>query len=389
MAIAVTSDASAFKRTANLPAASTAYTMCGWFMLTTDRNTFSGALGIANAVDGASFHQLGTDSDGTTLKIWSQTTSTNVAALSLNTWYFGAMTCSGTGAGTLIGYVRALTANALTSAAVAGTSFTPGAAEWGRDCVTGEFITGRIHACGMANVVLSADELLELSYFHEPQLDGIRSLNVFYPTIEAANSDATVDRSGNARNATATVGALADSPPLLWRSIPPSLPMPASSTGALSGTSSLSFTTAANLVGGAALSAVSTITFTPAASMLAIAPLSATSSITFTTSSNLVGTANLAGTSSVTFAPSANLVGDAALTAASSVTFTPAANLAGAAALTGTSSVTFTVAGDLAAVASGELTGTTSITFTITGNLTAIGAPAEGEYIVLRRRRRM
>jgi len=223
MAIAVTSDASAFKRTANLPAASTAYSIWGWFRLTTDRNTFTGLVGLANAVDGASFHQLGTDSDGTTLKIWSQTTSTNVAALSTNTWYFGAMTCSGTGAGTLIGYVRALTANALTSASIAGTSFTPGAAEWGRDCVTGEFISGEIHACGMSNAVLSADELLELSYFHEPQLDGIRSLNVFYPTIESVNTNATVDRSGNARNATATVGALVDAPALLWRSPSPNL----------------------------------------------------------------------------------------------------------------------------------------------------------------------
>lgn len=216
MAIVVSGDASAFKRTANLQTA-TAHSMWGWFMLTSDRNTFVGLLGLANAVDGASFQQLGTDSDGTTVKIWSHATSTNVVAMSLNTWYFGAMTCAGTGAGQLIGYLRAITANALTSASIAGVSFTPGAAEWGRDCITGEYMAGRIHACGSCNAVLSAEELLELSYFHEPQADGIRSINVFYPCLEATAALCKVDRSGNGRDATATEGALADSPPLLWR----------------------------------------------------------------------------------------------------------------------------------------------------------------------------
>lgn len=240
MAVAVTSDASAFKRAANLPSA-TSISIWGWFFFTdvAPAGRFWGPLGYGN-IDSATNQISSSSAGGTALSIFSSAGSS--AALftpSANTWYFCALTCAGTGAGQLVGYVRALTANAFTTASVTGASPTFNGAEWGRDGFTGDYIAGRIHACGMCDAVLSADELLRLSYFHEPQFSGIRSLNVFYPTIESVNTNANIDRSGNGRNATATVGALADSPSLLWRYVAPAMPMAAAATGtvALSGSS--------------------------------------------------------------------------------------------------------------------------------------------------------
>ncbi len=244
MAVVVNSDASVFKRTANLPAA-TSFSMWGWFYFGTDRNTYTGLLALADTSNGnpAEYIQLATDVDGTSLRLWDVDDNTSVfATLAPGTWYFGAITCAGTGANQCTAYVRTPTANTFTTASLtldATDSFTPAVAEWGRDGYTGDYLDGRIHACGMADVALSADELLAISYFHEPQLRGIRSLNVFYPTIESVNSNATVDRSGNGRNATATVGALADAPSLLWGPRGVHAPVPAPAGGAVTGTGAI------------------------------------------------------------------------------------------------------------------------------------------------------
>jgi hypothetical protein len=232
MAVAVTSDATAFKRTANLPTA-TAYSMWGWFFVGTKPARFWGTLGIGN-IDSSVCQISATTSAGASLDIWGNTSNATLITsgnLTTNTWYFMAITKAGTGAGQLIGYYRTLTQNTLSSATAQDSNATMNGAEWGRDGFTGDFMDGRIHACGMCDAVLSPDELLELSFFHEPQLDGIRSLNVFYPTIESVNTNTTVDRSGNARDATATVGALADSPPLLWRATPPPYSLKALAAG--------------------------------------------------------------------------------------------------------------------------------------------------------------
>jgi hypothetical protein len=233
MAIAVASYAAVFKRTANLPNAASC-SLWGWFRRTADRNTFSGCLALVNAVDGSSYRAITFDSDGTTLALTSHGMSTTGFGTqpAANEWFFAALTCSGNG-NNLNGYVRRLTDNTLSSLTgqAAGTSFTSGAMEFGGGGFTAEFLSGEIHALGACDSVLSADELLELSYFHEPQLDGIRSLNVFYPCIESVNSNATVDRSGNGRNATATVGSLADSPSLLWRAPGPIVVIPAVAAG--------------------------------------------------------------------------------------------------------------------------------------------------------------
>lgn len=244
MAIAVTNDASALKRSANVPG-QTSYSIWGWFNFTSVTPArFWGPLGIYAGTDGSpttatDCHQISSAASGSAqLDLVYYTsggveTHATLATVSANTWYFMALTCSALTAGNLKAYIRAVTANTLTTASNAGTArtFTPARAEWGRDSFSTDFISGSMHALGMADAVLSVDELLELSYFHEPQLDGLRSLNVFYPCISDTAANCQVDKSGNARNATATPGALADSPPLLWQAISPPWNLPAAGGG--------------------------------------------------------------------------------------------------------------------------------------------------------------
>ncbi len=237
MAIAVGSDAQRFIRTANLPARG-AFTMWGWYMLTTDRNAVSGAMALGNGANpsGGEYRSIETSSDGTSFLVWAGSNNTAMFSASTNTWYFLALVSNGDGASSVTARWRVITANTLSSASVTpagtgSTTYTPGQMVFGGTNYTGDFMTGRIHAIGCADAVLSADELLELSYYHEPQLDGIRSLNVFYPCIADTAANCQVDKSGNGRNASSTPGALADSPGLLWRSTYVPYVLPAISVG--------------------------------------------------------------------------------------------------------------------------------------------------------------
>jgi hypothetical protein len=93
----------------------------------------------------------------------------------------------------------------------------------------------------------------------------------------------------------------------------------------------------------------------------------------------------LSGTTSLTFSTSANLAGAAALSGASSVSFTTSGDLSiggDAGALVGTTSVTFSASASLTGVAA--LSGTTSFGFSPSGDLTINGAvvPPPGPSVV-------
>lgn len=387
MAIAVTNDASAFKRSANAPG-QTAYTLWGWFNFTTVTPArFWGPLGIYAGADGApttntAYHQISSAASGSANLVLGYdgpagAVTVALATVSTNTWYFMALTCSALTAGNLKAYIRAITANTLTVASSTNTAdtFTPARTEWGRDAFTGDFITGSMHAIGSADVAKSVDELLEMSYFHEPQLDGISSLNCFYPCIESVNTNASVDRSGNARNATVTHGALADSPPLLWRAIPPPWNLPSSAaSGDMTGSTSFAFTATGTLTGAGALSGATTLTFSPTATLIGNAPITGSSSFAFSPTATLTGSGALTGASTLTFAPTSTLTGTGALSGSSSFAFSPSSTLTGSGALSGTATVTFSPTGTLSdAAAGGAMAGASSFTFTIVGTLTGTG----------------
>jgi hypothetical protein len=93
--------------------------------------------------------------------------------------------------------------------------------------------------------------------------------------------------------------------------------------GALSGSTSLTFTTAGILNGAAALSAASSLTFATTGILRGAAALAATSSLTFTTTGNLVGAAGLLGATSITFTTAADLTADAGGVAPAVVGYVP------------------------------------------------------------------
>ena len=95
------------------------------------------------------------------------------------------------------------------------------------------------------------------------------------------------------------------------------------------------------------------------------AVLSGASSLTFSTTANLVGTSGLIGSTDLTFSTAASLVGDSALSASTTFTFTSTAILSGAAALSASTTLTFSTSADLIGVSA--LSGSTTLTFSTSG----------------------
>ena len=124
-------------------------------------------------------------------------------------------------------------------------------------------------------------------------------------------------------------------------------------------------------------------TFKPS---VASGAISGSTTLTFAPSGTLTGSGALVGSSTLAFAPSATLTGAGALIGASSLIFTPLGTLTGSGALAGASSLTFAPSGALTNVSPGAMTGSTSITFTVSGTLTGTSsiwtpiAPASGSW---------
>jgi hypothetical protein len=219
VALRISSDAAAIKRSANVPT-QTSFTLAGWFNFASLRSgAFFGPLGIYNGTDGAPggtgpYYQISSDvSTGNgVLNLWwqdganaSQKASFFTAAA--NTWYFIAMTSSGTSSGNLVAYVRRMEAKALTSVAstTATNVWTSQRMEWGRDSFSGDFMDGSAMHCVAFDRALDPRELMLLSTaLLKEQIPNRQNLNVYYRL--RGNTDIN-DLSGNARDPTLTVGA--------------------------------------------------------------------------------------------------------------------------------------------------------------------------------------
>lgn len=124
-------------------------------------------------------------------------------------------------------------------------------------------------------------------------------------------------------------------------------------------------------------------TFKPS---VASGAISGSTTLTFAPSGTLAGSGALIGSSTLAFAPSATLTGAGALIGVSSLVFTPLGTLTGSGELAGASSLTFAPSGTLTNVSPGAMTGSTSITFTVSGTLTGTSsiwtpiAPASGSW---------
>lgn len=140
---------------------------------------------------------------------------------------------------------------------------------------------------------------------------------------------------------------------------------PAGASGAISGSSTLTFSTAGALTGAGALAGTTTLTFSPAGTLAGAGALSGSSSLTFTLSGSTGGESLISGSSSLTFSASGALGGSGALSGSSDLAFTPSGTMAGSGALAGSSSLTFSPSAAL--VGSGSMAGESSLTFTVSG----------------------
>lgn len=196
-----TSGNSSLTRTANLPT-STAFTICGWSRFATDTNNFACIAAVESDVSNAAddFY-FGTTGDGTSLALYSSGVgafSSTLVTLAPGDVFFWAMTASGAGAGSLICYHKALSANALSSVSTSGRTFTTGAITVGSDSYASPY-NGRIWEVKCWDRALTPEELLVESAYERVMYPA--SLNFHWPLSDTSDLN---DRSGNGRAATAT-----------------------------------------------------------------------------------------------------------------------------------------------------------------------------------------
>lgn len=197
MAIRIDASGDSLKRTANLPD-SAAFTACGWAVRVGDTNNFTTLVSLSNS-SGAGVY-LETDSDGDTLKVYSDgdfTFSSALATLANNVPFFFALVGSSTGAGGLTGYYALQGAASLTSVSHVGFSMTEAELYFGNDFFA-EYFNGNLSALKVWDAALTANELLQEMQTIRPQR--FANLNLWVPGIDNAAANAVLDYSGNARN---------------------------------------------------------------------------------------------------------------------------------------------------------------------------------------------
>lgn len=196
---------------------------CFWANLITDRNVSGLGWMIVLTPGGDYLTWYNASGDGTTF-LWEHAVGAALDQLgsfnlSLNTWYFFAITRNGTGAGGTIHYRRAATETSFTTASgtFSGAAFTPNdeyvLSNW-YDLVAGWF-AGRIAALKQWNAILTVDELMQESYYFSP----IRWTNLqsWHPFVNDGITQAMLDFGPNGRNFSQT-GTLTieDGPPIIW-----------------------------------------------------------------------------------------------------------------------------------------------------------------------------
>ena len=211
MAVLLDTSAKALYRTTNLPSA-TAFTICGWF---TQRGTqgSSNLLAALLNVGPTAYNLIGYS--GSNIVITTAAGSTTVAtAPASGTPFFWALTCSGTGAGSLIGYYALRNALSLTSASRAGTTFTPSEMDFS-NTVFGYYLNGDIGPIYCYDAVLTADQLLAQSKIIRPLFSS--NLNSWFPMMRLSLADNVLDYSGNGRSLSSSGSpSVADNPPISW-----------------------------------------------------------------------------------------------------------------------------------------------------------------------------
>lgn len=200
MAVRFDNVADSLTRTTNLPSG-TAYSLLGWFRLTSDRNTYTSFFVYGSS--GGVCNSVQTGVDGTNLIIWNGSSESFGSSLVVGTWYHLALTSDGTTTRAYLnGVLNISTASTAVSAQI-----------WVGNSPDNEPLDGRAAAIKIYSATLSADEILREMRTVRPQRTA--NLNGWYPLLSGGSR--TQDYSGAGNNWTAG-GTLADEdgPPVSW-----------------------------------------------------------------------------------------------------------------------------------------------------------------------------
>ena len=201
-------------RTTSLPS-STAFTACGWAYTTSERSAWQIIAGIEDATSNSTLGMfIGYKNDNVFSIFDDGGVVTNFASRpSVGTYFFWALTCSGTAGGTFNGYWANIGDSAFVKANQAGSSFTPAMLIFGNDSFD-EWYDGRSGVLKVFSAALSEAELLNEMYTILPKR--LNVLNSWHPTFNDTN-DNLLDYSGNGRSLTAAgTLTLEDNPPISW-----------------------------------------------------------------------------------------------------------------------------------------------------------------------------
>lgn len=208
MAIRFDASGESLSRTTNLPTI-TAFTLMGWFYISTDRNAYSSFFGFGDS-SGFDTYYLGTGTDGVTLITWNAAVDgPNGTTLSTATWYHAALVCDGTGGGNLRAYLNGV----LDSTHDGGTEPAAQALYVGNN-LFGDWLSGRVAAIKLYSAALTAAEIAQEMRTIVPRRTA--NLNSWYPCFPGA-SERLMDYSGNGYTWTAN-GTVSDEdpPPVSW-----------------------------------------------------------------------------------------------------------------------------------------------------------------------------
>jgi hypothetical protein len=155
---------------------------------------------------------VGTSGGGQTYKIDTGDEIAQVLGSTLNfdTWYHATVTCAGTGANQIIGYLNGVSD-------VVGTGHASVTAETfsiGYDPIYAGVIDGRAAAVKFWGAVLTANEILnEMRYFAPVRWANISG---WYPMVNVVVADNLIDMSGTANLTAGGTLTVEDGPPILW-----------------------------------------------------------------------------------------------------------------------------------------------------------------------------
>lgn len=195
-------------RSSNNPTV-TSFSVLGWFKISVDRNDESTFIAVGVTT---TRYSLGTSATGTNVEMYNNSTVAAGSALTVGTWFHAALTCAGTGAGQLLGYI-----NGVQDTVLAGHGSVANTNLWiaNNAAPTPEFLNGCTAAIKVYSAVLTAAEIAREMRYYRP-IRGA-NLNSWMPCVHPTAASNGADFSGNGFNFTISgAPVVEDGPPIAW-----------------------------------------------------------------------------------------------------------------------------------------------------------------------------